>query len=255
MIKTLSRSLCDLIGARYCRAVSEVAEKCGSQHDVWRSANEKIVFVTDRFLTAQDQLLDKIGEQISGGFPPSNTGAPSASFKAASALNAAPLGGVGFIRIGEDGRCYLAAKSEHYHASLGHGFPGYRLLSTAAEVGLLNATHNNTRGHVTRLLERRLIEIVNMLPPGCSDELEAILARSDGRVLNRVINLETGSLAVEAGVKMMLARFYRLDRTMQKPEYEGRVPVFLVMGDFDGGRTANYHGTTVLTQAFRDLWP
>jgi 4-aminobutyrate aminotransferase-like enzyme len=74
-------------------------------------------------------------------------------------------------------------------------------------------------------------------------------------VVNRVINLETGSLAAEAAVKMMLARFYRQDVTVRTPVYADRVPVFLVVGDFDGGPTGNYHGTTVLTQILRGMWP
>jgi 4-aminobutyrate aminotransferase-like enzyme len=74
-------------------------------------------------------------------------------------------------------------------------------------------------------------------------------------VLNRVINLETGSLAVEAALKMMLARFYRLEDTHPAPRYAGRTPVFLVMGDWQGGKKANYHGTTLFTQFMRGMWP
>jgi acetylornithine/succinyldiaminopimelate/putrescine aminotransferase len=33
------------------------------------------------------------------------------------------------------------------------------------------------------------------------------------------------------------------------------VPVFLVVGDPQGGLTANYHGTTLLTQLMRGMWP
>ena len=54
---------------------------------------------------------------------------------------------------------------------------------------------------------------------------------------------------------MMLARFSRLDATFPAPKYEGRVPVFFVMADNEGGKAGNYHGTTVLTQTFRGLWP
>ena len=61
----------------------------------------------------------------------------------------APLTGYGFYRVGEDGRLYLITKSEHYHAPLGHAFPGYRLLEIARRLGIPNATHNNTRGHIT----------------------------------------------------------------------------------------------------------
>ncbi len=83
-----------------------------------------------------------------------------------------------------------------------------------------------------------------------------MLARQgDLRVLNRVLNLETGSLAVEAALKMILARFYRMQPDMPEPPYRGRVPVILVMGNDDGGLQANYHGTTVLTQVLRGMWP
>ena len=36
-------------------------------------------------------------------------------------------------------------------------FPGYRLLETARALGIPNATHNNTRGCITRLLEEELV--------------------------------------------------------------------------------------------------
>ncbi|MBT3272559.1 MAG: aminotransferase class III-fold pyridoxal phosphate-dependent enzyme, partial [Spirochaetales bacterium] len=245
MIKKFSRSLSDLIGAPYCRALSDAAKVCGISDDGWKLGNEKIRFITDEFLTRQEKLLSKIGHQVVGGLSETESGAPSAAFKKASALHAAPIGGIGFVRIGEDGRCYLAAKSEHYHASLGHGFPGFELLSLAARMGVSNATHNNSRGHITRLLEKRLIEIAN--GPRAGDE--------QPRPLERVINIQTGSLAVEAGVKIMLSRFYRQDSGVPQPPYSGRIPVFLVVGDFNGGKTANYHGTTTLTQGFRDLWP
>ena len=54
---------------------------------------------------------------------------------------------------------------------------------------------------------------------------------------------------------MMLARFYRLDKSFQEAKYEGKIPVFLLNGDIDGGIEANYHGTSILAQTFRNLWP
>jgi len=42
---------------------------------------------------------------------------------------------------------------------------------------------------------------------------------------------------------------------MAEPKYQGRTPVVLVMGNDDGGLQANYHGTTVLTQMMRGMWP
>ena len=71
---------------------------------------------------------------------------------------------------------------------------------------------------------------------------------------NRVLNLETGSLAAEAALKMILARFYKPQADSPKPKYKGRIPVIVVIGDYDGGLQANYHGTTILTQAMRGMW-
>lgn len=54
---------------------------------------------------------------------------------------------------------------------------------------------------------------------------------------------------------MMLARFYRLEGNFDRSKYDGKTPVFFVMGDHKGGTSANYHGTTVLMQSMRGLWP
>ena len=53
---------------------------------------------------------------------------------------------------------------------------------------------------------------------------------------------------------MMLARFYKLSPEFPAPKYEGKTPVFFVLGDYAGGIAANYHGTTTLIQTFRGLW-
>jgi acetylornithine/succinyldiaminopimelate/putrescine aminotransferase len=157
--------------------------------------------------------------------------------------------------VGEDGRLYLTAKSEHYHIPLGHGFPGYQLLDRARTLGIMNATHNNTRGYITRLCERELIRAVNGLDKSDAGGLADILESRRPHVLNRVINLETGSIACEAGIKMMLARFYKIEKTSAAPGYAGKIPVFFVIGDYEGGSAANYHGTSVIAQTLRGLWP
>ena len=137
----------------------------------------------------------------------------------------------------------------------GTAFRVYALIDNARRLGIPNATHNNTRGHVTRVLEQELIRIANGLPKNDRQGLQQILDSSEPQVLNRVLNLETGSLAVEAALKMMLARFYRLEQTFEAPKYHGKVPVFLVIADYNGGKEANYHGTTMLTQLYAGLWP
>ena len=254
-----SLSLIDLVGKAYIKAVCNGRAFLEGRDaaDLWRLAEEKVDFIPVGFRQRMDELVDSIGEQVCeplDGFA-SVRGAATAAFNKASHSNMAPLSGFGFVRIGEDGRAYLVSKSEHYHASLGHSFPGYQLVENARQLGIPNATHNNTRGYITRLLEQELIRVANGIERSDPAKLKAVIDSSEPHVLNRVISLETGSLAVEAGFKMMLARFYRLDDTYAKPKYAGRVPVFLVMADHAGGKKANYHGTTLFTQFMRGMWP
>lgn len=254
-MKQFERSLSDLLGTPYmdavCRAKSVLTGE--RYEDLRKIADEKVSFLPDGFEVRQTELMGKVGGQLLPPFGDGEEGAPSAAYRAAQHTPMAPLGGLGAFRLGEDGRLYFTGKSEHYQLSLGHDFPGHRLLTLADRLGITNATHNNTRGFITRTLERRLIAAANGLDPE-APELEKILAAREPGVLSTVINLETGSLAVEAALKMMLARFYSLDGR-QKAEYEGRVPVFLVMADLAGGITGNYHGTTIFAQTLRGLWP
>jgi 4-aminobutyrate aminotransferase-like enzyme len=69
------------------------------------------------------------------------------------------------------------------------------------------------------------------------------------------MNLETGSVAAEAALKLALSRFYRPQPDSPVPPHEGRVPVFLVVGDDQGELLANYHGTTIMAQTLRGMWP
>lgn len=250
-------SLRDLLGRPYTDAVCEArAYVSGVRAEQLRAvAERKVDFAPDWYQSRLDELVDHIGEAVCSGLSRSAAGAGTASFSRATLLASAPLTGLGFARVGEDGRLYLASKSEHYHAALGHSFPGYALIDNARQLGIPNATHNNTRGHTTRLLEETLIRTANGIAATDPEGLKRLVASTDPHVLNRVINLETGSLVVEAALKMMLARFYRLEDTFVTPAYEGRTPVFLVIGDRAGGNKANYHGTTILTQIMRDLWP
>ena len=254
MIKTIRRSLTDLLGEGYISHVCAArAALTGEAPEALRAVADKSVdFYPAAFAARQEELMARLGQALVPAFENGLDGAPTGSYQAAQHSFAAPLGGLGCFRIGEDGRLYFAGKSEHYHIPLGHDFPGYRLIENAKKLGIPNATHNNTRGFVTRTLERRLIAAANGMDPGDAS-LDALLAKKEPGVLNTVINLETGSLAVEAALKMMLSRFYSIDG---KPApYEGRVPVFLVMADNAGGVTAGYHGTTVLAQTLRGLWP
>jgi len=255
--RTVKLSLKDLLGRAYvsaaCRARAFVTGE--RVESLMALASEKVDLYPRAFQKRLGGLLPNVGVRVTRAVGRSARGATSRKFQEASKTASAPLTGFGYYRVAEDGRLYLISKSEHYHASVGHGFPGYRLLEHAGGLGIPNATHNNTRGHVTRLLEEELVRTANGIPRGDRRALGRAVSSHSSTVLNRVINLETGSLAVEAALKMILARFYRVEQDSPEPEYAGRVPVFLVVGSDDGDLQANYHGTTTLTQTFRGMWP
>lgn len=248
------RSLSDMLSTAYTDSVigARSALTGESVDELRKIAEEKIDFFPRSFEAHQNELMEKVGAQLVKPFVNDETGAPSSSFFTAQHNFMAPIGGLGCYRLGEDGRLYFAGKSEHYHIPLGHDFPGYRLIENAKRLGIPNATHNNTRGYITRITEKKLIAAANGIDLNDKAAMNQLLQRHEVGVLNKVINLETGSLAVEAALKMMLSRFYDIDG--KKAEYENRTPVFIVMADNAGGVTANYHGTTVISQTLRGLW-
>ena len=262
--KSLTLSLSDLLGSEYTDAVCAArafldGKKVAENRAL---AREKVDFYPRKFANRIDELLSLVGTTVVAPLAKSARGAGTRGFQDASRTGPAPLSGLGPFRIGEDGRLYLASKAEHYHLSVGHGFPGFRLLENARRLGIPNCTHNNTRGHITRLLEEELVAAANGLKGSGAathsadrTEIGRVVASRDPGVINRVINLETGSLAVEAALKIVLRRFYRFEKEADRPAYEGRIPVLLVVGDYEGGIGANYHGTTTLTQVMRGLWP
>lgn len=251
-------SLADLLGREQVSAVCRARAVLtgGSVSEAMELAQEAVDFLPRTFLQQQVELLARVGEKVVEGRPqPAVRGAGSRAFEQATDTTQAPLSACGLFRIGEDGRLRLITKSEHYHTPLGHAFPGYTLIDRARQLGIPNATHNNTRGTATRMLEENLLCAAHGLDPRDPTALEDILRRQDPFVVNRVLNLETGSLAVEAALKMILARFHRFDSSQPSPKYAGRTPVLLVVGTDEGGLQANYHGTTVATQILRGLWP
>ncbi len=236
------RSLADLTGRDYVQAVCRARAFLGGEppERVLSLACDPVDFWPDSVQQRLRDLLPMVGSRVCPPLEHSAPGAGTDAFAAATRAAAAPLSGFGWYRVGEDGRLWVISKAEHYHAALGHGFPGFRLLDRARELGIPNATHNNTRGHITRLLETALLAAANAGGPGA---------------LDRVLNLETGSLAVEAALKLVLARFYAHVGGGAPAVRQGRQPVLLVVGDDEGRLTANYHGTTILTQVMRGLWP
>ena len=256
MIKNLKLSLKDLTGGEYIDKVCRASAKITGQNisDLLAIAEEKVDFFPETLIKHLDSMIEMTGKNFSEPFTESSAGAGTAAFDGALHRENAPLSGLGFFRIGENGKIAVIGKSEHYQASCGHAFPGYKLIENAIRIGITNITHNNTRGHIKRLLERELIRIANGIAPGDEKSLDEVIKSNTPHVLNRVINLETGSLACEAAFKMMLARFYKLQPHFLPPIYAGKIPVFLVMADLNGGKEANYHGTTIMTQMLRGMW-
>ena len=254
MIQNIKRSLIDILGEDYISTVCRAkAVLTGVKYeDLYAVAAEKVEFYPESFQSRQEELMDLVGKQIVPAFETAEKGAPTASYGAAQHNEMAPVSGLGAFRLGESGKLYFAGKSEHYQIPLGHEFPGYALIENAKRLGILNATHNNTRGFITRTLERRLVACANSMDPA-DPKLDEIMAKKEPGVITGVINLETGSLACEAALKMMLSRFYSLDSTPAK--YDGKIPVFLIMADNAGGITGNYHGTTIFAQTLRGMWP
>lgn len=257
MFKNVSYSLADLAGKDFVENVinANAFFDADKRADFEALAYEKVEFYPEAEQKKADALLEKVGTKVIDTIAMENKGAGTDSYQKALNTNAAPLSGRAYYRLGEDGKLYFVGKSEHYHASIGHNFPGYDLIDNARELGILNATHNNTRGYITRILERELVRTVNGIAEDDTATLQAVLDSKEKHVLNRIINLETGSLADEAAVKMMLNRFYELGANCEPSKYAGRVPVFFVIADNAGGTEANYHGTTIITQTFRNIWP
>ncbi len=250
-------NLFDIVGQEYAEAVRKACSFFSDldKDSIRRCLRKEISFYPKDFYRDLVRFLPRVGKKVSRPLECSAAGAGTAAFQQHTKTAGAPLSGLGFYRIGEDGRLYLTTKSEHYHAPLGHGFPGYRLLDHARSLGIPNATHNNTRGHITRLLEQELIRTAAGIAPDDIDGLNDVLQSRNRFVLNRVLNLETGSLAVEAALKMCLSRFYRPQPGCPRRRYPDRIPVFVVIGDDAGDLTGNYHGTTTLTQLLRGMRP
>ena len=215
----MRQSLRNLVGAAYveaaCRARAALTGESGRAF--LALAEEPVDFFPPALQERLLALLPRVGKACCRPLGRSADGATTRKFHEASHLETSPLAGLGFYRVGEDGRLILISKSEHYHTPVGHSFPGYRLVEFARRLGIPNATHNNTRGHITRKLEEELVRTAGGIRRGDRAAMTKVLASRQPTVINRVLNLETGSLAVEAAIKMLLCRFYRLQADSPAP--------------------------------------
>ena len=143
----MTRSLRDLLGKAHVRRVSAAARWLGLPSAVDELGQRPVDFYPAALQARLASLLEHVGRRVLDA-PPLLRPTPAREATASTPPPMPmppPLSALGYYRIGEDGRLYLTTKSEHYHASVGHGFPGYRLIEHARALGLPNATHNNTR--------------------------------------------------------------------------------------------------------------
>lgn len=83
--------------------------------------------------------------------------------------------------------------------------PASQQRDQARKLAIPNATHNNTRGFITRRLEEELIRTANGLARNDRAGLEAVLAKQDDlRVLNRVLNLVASALLAHDDLELVL---------------------------------------------------
>ena len=149
------------------------------------------------------------------------------------------LAGYGIFKITEGKALQIDWTGGHYQLPLGYHFPEMdHLLTEARRLGIIDDTHNNTPGRAVKLLASEIVRCANVFDGAVNDEkLEDILDDDDR--LNRVTCVDTGTVAVGAGLKSILYRFRDL--------HGGHVPVFIV-------QEGNYHGTDFLEQRLRGMW-
>ena len=149
------------------------------------------------------------------------------------------LTGYGLFKITEGKVLQLDWTGGHYQLPLGYHFPELDdLLSEARKLGIVDDTHNNTPGMAVKLLAFELIGCANSFDGEVDDQKLKSILNDDDR-LNRVTSVDTGTVAMGAGLKGILYHFYEL--------YEGRTPVFVM-------QQGNYHGTNFLEQHLRGMW-
>ena len=131
MFVNVKMSLADLLGKKYTDRVIAANAALGamSEDEARAIAEEKIDFYPESVQLRNSALLSLTGKQIIEPLGETTDGAPTDAFRKAENKDAAPIGAAGNFRVGEDGKLYFIGKSEHYHASLGHSFPGYKLIA------------------------------------------------------------------------------------------------------------------------------
>ena len=139
------------------------------------------------------------------------------------------LAGRGLFYVTEQRRLFLDCTSGHYQMLWGYNHPGLcAAVGEAVHAGVIWDNHSNIPQAPLKRLAHRLVELANA--PAETDPLDKVL-----------LGVCTGSVACAAALKIQLKVF----ETAKGPK---PVPVIVVL---DG----NYHGTDMVPQFMRGLWP
>ena len=139
------------------------------------------------------------------------------------------LVGRGLFYITEQRKLYLDCTSGHYQMLWGYNHPELCAAVTAAmRAGVIWDNHSNIPQSPLKWLSHRLVEAGNV--PGEPDPLDTIH-----------LGVCTGSVACAAALKIQL-------RVFEQTRDKKTLPIIVVL---DG----NYHGSDMLPQFMRGMWP
>jgi acetylornithine aminotransferase len=138
--------------------------------------------------------------------------------------------GRGLFYLTERRQLFLDCTAGHYQMLWGYHAPELsRLIAAATRAGVVWDNHTNIPQAPLKRLAHRLVEVGNA--PAAPDPLDTAL-----------LGVCTGSVACAAALKIQLKVF---ERTRGKPR---RKPVIVALA-------GNYHGTDMVPQFMRGLWP
>jgi adenosylmethionine-8-amino-7-oxononanoate aminotransferase len=139
------------------------------------------------------------------------------------------LVGRGLFYLTEQRKLYLDCTSGHYQMLWGYNHPALcAAIAEAMQAGITWDNHSNIPQWPLKLLAHRLVEIANA--PNAPDPLDTVL-----------LGVCTGSVACAAALKIQLKVF-------QRARGAGVIPVIVVLN-------GNYHGTDMVPQFMRGMWP
>ena len=154
------------------------------------------------------------------------------------------LAGQGLFFITERRRLFLDTTAGHYQMTWGYNHPELTAaLLAAVEAGLVWDDHSNIPGDPVKRLAEKLVELANgarsLQRIRRTGDLAAL--EDDPQALNTVLlGIATGSVACSTAIKLALNYF--------KETRGSGEPVFVALA-------GNYHGTDLVAQRLRGMWP